>query len=332
MPAAAQSRGIRPAQRPATSSGPLVSIVISNFNYAEFLAIAIDSALAQTYREFEVIVVDDGSTDHSAEVIDRYADRVTAVFKPNGGQASAFNTGVEHSQGELVCLLDADDVFEPDKVRRVVAAAIAHPEAHLIHHRMRMVDESGCPMHAPFPRCLPHGDVRAESQRTGGWILSSLSSALTFRRAYLDRVCPIPLHHSGRNPDGRALRVYPDTYLSMPAGLLAPVAAVPAPLSLYRVHGDNASRKIRRRGSDDPHLISQLAIHEAEVATARRLLHDVFDQQVSLTVEDHLGYQMARHAMGHITTREIVGRVMKTSSLPFTVRVRETVCVLAGRR
>ena len=73
---------------------PLVSIVIDNFNYARFVGAAIDSALAQSYAPVEVVVVDDGSTDHSREVISSYADRVSAIFKPNGGHASAFNAGV----------------------------------------------------------------------------------------------------------------------------------------------------------------------------------------------------------------------------------------------
>jgi len=76
-----------------------VSIIIDNYNYGRFLGEAIDSALAQTYPHVEVIVVDDGSTDNSREVIAKYGDRIIPVLKENGGQASAFNAGLLRPRG-----------------------------------------------------------------------------------------------------------------------------------------------------------------------------------------------------------------------------------------
>jgi glycosyltransferase involved in cell wall biosynthesis len=101
---------------------PLVSILINNYNYGHFLADAIDSALAQTYPHVEVIVVDDGSTDHSRAVIANYGDKIISVLKANGGQASAFNAGFAAAQGEIICFLDADDICLPTKVAEVVNA------------------------------------------------------------------------------------------------------------------------------------------------------------------------------------------------------------------
>ena len=89
----------------------LASIIINNYNYGRFLADAIDSALSQTYPHVEVIVVDDGSTDSSRVIIGRYGDRITAVLKENGGQASAFNAGFRVSLGETIVFLDADDIL-----------------------------------------------------------------------------------------------------------------------------------------------------------------------------------------------------------------------------
>jgi glycosyltransferase involved in cell wall biosynthesis len=106
----------------ALMSRPLASILINNYNYARFLDEAIGSALGQTYPSKEIIVVDDGSTDNSREIISRYGDRIIPILKENGGQASAFNAGVARCQGDILCFLDSDDFFHPDKLERVAAA------------------------------------------------------------------------------------------------------------------------------------------------------------------------------------------------------------------
>src|SRR5687768_5034795 len=95
------------------ADAPLVSVVINNYNYGRYLGPAIDSALQQSYPCVEVIVVDDGSTDHSRAVIAGYGHRIIPIYKANGGQASALNAGYEESQGEIVIFLDADDLLGP---------------------------------------------------------------------------------------------------------------------------------------------------------------------------------------------------------------------------
>ena len=81
-------------------SGPRVSVVVNNFNYERYLGEAIDSALAQDHDDVEVVVVDDGSTDGSADVVRAYGSRVVPVLKPNGGQGSAFNAGFAAATGD----------------------------------------------------------------------------------------------------------------------------------------------------------------------------------------------------------------------------------------
>jgi glycosyltransferase involved in cell wall biosynthesis len=103
-----------------TTVPPLVSILINNYNYGRFLEAAIASALNQTYAHIEVIVVDDGSTDHSPELIAGYGDRIIPILKTNGGQSSAMNAGLAASQGDIICFLDADDLFLPEKVAEIV--------------------------------------------------------------------------------------------------------------------------------------------------------------------------------------------------------------------
>ena len=92
---------------------PRVSIVVNNFNYERYVGEAIDSALAQDHDDVEVVVVDDGSTDGSPEVIASYAERIVPVLKSNGGQGSAFNAGFAAATGAAVIFLDADDRLAP---------------------------------------------------------------------------------------------------------------------------------------------------------------------------------------------------------------------------
>src|SRR3954449_8708213 len=99
-----------------------VAVVVNNFNYERFLSTAIESALAQTHPDVEVVVVDDGSTDGSREVIAGYGDRVRAVYKENGGQASAFNAAFAACTGDVVIFLDADDALLPQTAARAAAA------------------------------------------------------------------------------------------------------------------------------------------------------------------------------------------------------------------
>ena len=125
---------------------PLVSILINNYNYGRFLGAAIESALSQDYPSIEIVVVDDGSTDNSRDIIDRYAGRIISVIKENGGQASAFNAGFAASQGEILCFLDADDLFNPEKVGRVVKAFLEqglNSRSLMVHHLLAVKNETG---------------------------------------------------------------------------------------------------------------------------------------------------------------------------------------------
>lgn len=101
---------------------PLVSCVIAVFNGEAYLHEAIDSLLAQDYPHVEIIVVDDGSTDRTADVIERYGDRLRVLSQPNRGVSIARNRGVEMASGRLLCFLDADDLLDPSKIGTQVSA------------------------------------------------------------------------------------------------------------------------------------------------------------------------------------------------------------------
>src|SRR5271163_2848528 len=100
-------------------TAPLFTVLIDTFNYGKYVEEAVRSALEQDFpaEEFEVLVVDDGSTDDTAARLEKFAGRIRYEHKPNGGQASAFNFGVKRARGEFIALLDADDIWLPNKLQ-----------------------------------------------------------------------------------------------------------------------------------------------------------------------------------------------------------------------
>lgn len=130
---------------------PLVSVAIATYNCARFLPEAIRSALAQTHRDIEVLVVDDGSEDDTTAVLAEFAHdpRLRAVRIEHAGHAPAKNHAASLARGEWIAFLDADDVWLPQKLERQLAAAEAHPEAAVVYCRRRVIDEDGRPMVVP---------------------------------------------------------------------------------------------------------------------------------------------------------------------------------------
>jgi hypothetical protein len=124
----------------------LVSVVIPNYNHAPYVGDAIRSVLAQTYRPCEIVVVDDGSTDESRDVIAAFGDRVRFVRQGNRGLSAARNSGIMASTGVLIGVLDADDMYEPDYLSTLVPALQANPDAAGIYCGYRFVDHENHPL------------------------------------------------------------------------------------------------------------------------------------------------------------------------------------------
>lgn len=237
---------------------PLVSILINNYNYDRFIAQAIDSALSQTYSRIEVIVVDDGSTDHSRDIITSYGDRIIPVLKPNGGQASAFNVGVEHSQGDLLFFLDSDDCFLPDKVEKIAALfeKLTPKNTNItICHGREIIDEKG--QHREFERINSSCEWREisknkRSKTINGQTLTQISNADEVYR-YAKKYRYIPF--LGAPTSGVAMtrtlaeQIFPltcenikvraDDFLVKAASLLGDIYFLEEPFIQYRVHGTN---------------------------------------------------------------------------------------------
>jgi glycosyltransferase involved in cell wall biosynthesis len=122
---------------------PRVSVVIPVYNGAGTIGRALQSVFEQTFTDYEVVVVDDGSTDRTHAVVKQYGDRVRLVEQPNRGQSAARNNGVRHSSGEFLALLDADDEWLPRKLELTVAAMLADPDAALVYSDIIVVNEAG---------------------------------------------------------------------------------------------------------------------------------------------------------------------------------------------
>jgi glycosyltransferase involved in cell wall biosynthesis len=132
-----------------------VSVIITCYNYGIYLPRALESVLMQTYKDLEVVMVNDGSTDDTEAVARRYLTdpRVKYLSQPNGGQAKAKNAGIRCTKSEFVAFLDADDIWDPCKLEKQLPL-FADPSVGVVYSRMRFIDEKGRPS-ASSPRQLP---------------------------------------------------------------------------------------------------------------------------------------------------------------------------------
>lgn len=214
-------------------STPLVSIIINNYNYAEFLDDAIDSALCQSYSNLEIIVVDDGSRDHSISVIDKYRDQIICLEKNNGGQASAMNYGFSICRGEFVLFLDSDDSLYSSAVSLCMqkvtekAGKISKIQAPLeIKSKQKDLNGKRFPyqsLRSGLLRefILKHGPASYPSPPTSGNLWS---------RQFLSQVFPIP---------ESLYRKSADAYLFTLAPLFGQFITVESPIGKYRLHARN---------------------------------------------------------------------------------------------
>jgi glycosyltransferase involved in cell wall biosynthesis len=212
----------------------LVSIIINNYNYGRFLGEAIESALHQSYAHTEIIVVDDGSTDHSREVIARYGDRIIPVLKENGGQSSAFYAGFQQSYGKIIMFLDSDDLLLPHTAAAVAEAFEAEPGLSKVQYRLEIVDAMGNPTggHTPPKKIpMPSGDLRRHTLLFPDDICSPPTSGNAFAASTLEQILPMP-----ESPNNRTSADY---YLLNLAPLFGPIASLTAVGGRYRVHGQN---------------------------------------------------------------------------------------------
>jgi glycosyltransferase involved in cell wall biosynthesis len=203
-----------------TEQQPLVSVVIPVYNGARYLRAALESVFAQTYRSFEVIVVDDGSIDDSGKIAQSFPE-VHYIRQENQGVAAARNNGIAVARGEFFAFLDQDDLWTPEKLRLQIGHLLSHPDLGYSLTHQQFFLEPGATLPAWFRKEL------LSSVHTG-WVLGTL----VVRRTVFDTVGNFSTGYSAANDSDWFFR-------AKAAGI--PMAVVPELLLLKRIHGANDS-------------------------------------------------------------------------------------------
>ena len=251
-----------------------VSVIIPNYNYEQFVGAAIDSALAIDWPNVEVIVVDDGSTDGSRAVIERYTGRVTSIFQKNAGQLIACSNGFAQSKGDLILFLDSDDLVDPSIIREAVA--VSRPGVSKVQFQMQTIDELGNLLGSFHPQYkgIPTSD------QIRRWLINTTSypsppgSGNIYSKDLVKKVfqlCPA-IHDTAS-----------DSALITAAPLFGDVMVVDKPLVFYRIHGRNDGSLT---SLDANRLRAQL-----EKAMARSAYAQMVGNSLGITIADQAMFQ-----------------------------------------
>lgn len=228
----------------------LVSAIIPTYNRANYVTAAIESALAQHFDDLEIIVVDDGSTDLTSEVIKPYLDRIQYIRQDNKGEAVARNTAIMASQGEYVALLDSDDLWLPGKLARQVSFLEANPDVGMVACHAIAIDARGDPL----------GDTPLYPFQGHGWVSLEtvvLRSPLPVDTLIIRRKClPTP------TPFTPGVVYGADWEMCLRLGSRAPIWFIDETLAAVRVHDNNITVPLATQSAVDMKLESRLGVIE----------------------------------------------------------------------
>ena len=255
---------------------PRVSVLVPVYNGQTYLAEALDSALAQSYRSFEVIVVDDGSTDASAAIARMFSfrsdNRIKVVSQANAGLPAARNAAMAAAQGEFFALLDADDVWLPNHLAHAVAALDADPALGLVHANIERIDGVGRSLGTPMRFWRMQEDPFAAIALRHEHV--SCPTAV-FRRACIDQVGPFDTAFTGLGCEDRELWLRIAQHWKL--RYLDVVSA------RYRVHGNNMSGNREKMAMARRKLVEKLATMPRGAALARHaaaMVHSDFGHEL----------------------------------------------------
>lgn len=210
---------------------PKVSVIIPNFNNAHYVVSAIQSVLNQSYQDFEIIVVDDGSTDNSRETIAQFGTKVRYLWQANQGLAGARNTGIRAAQGELIGLLDADDLWLPTYLATMLDLCQESPQSAVYYCAAQCIDSNG----VKLPRVL--GVPAASSEPIYQTLVRAnflIPSTIVMRRGVV----------MAAGLFDQQLRSCEDWDLWLRIGTNARFTGISEPLVLYRLHNSSLSANV----------------------------------------------------------------------------------------
>lgn len=216
----------------------LVTVVIPNYNYAHYLRECVDSVLAQTYPDIEIIVVDDGSKDGSRDVLESYGTQITVIFQQNQGVSAARNNGAVAGRGEFIAFLDADDVWLPGKVEKQIERFTVEPALGLVHVGVDEIDADGNSLLQRLEGS--DGDAVEDLLMLGRKGVLGGGSGLLVRRSVFDEVGGFDLR----------LSTSADFDFFLQVAKRYDVGFVPEILLRYRVHGSNMHGNIQAMEHD----------------------------------------------------------------------------------
>lgn len=270
-------------------TAPLVSVVMPVYNGQAFLAQAVESVLAQTFKAVELIAVDDGSTDGSPEILAEYSSRIRVVRRANAGVSAARNAGIAAARGELIAFLDQDDWWMPEKVTRQVELFQTDDRVGLVHTAVAYYDEClGRQVGPQNPAARPEamiGDCY-ESLLLGNPLVNS---SVLLRRSALEEIGGLNLSIRGNTVQ--------DYDLWLRTAQRWRLAYVPEPLTVFRLHANQGHRDRRAMLRDELDLLLRQRTKSAWTATtsgARRLA-DLHDSLATAHFEAGDGWEARRH-------------------------------------
>ncbi len=207
-----------------------VSVVMPTFNGAKYIEQAIDSALAQTYPSLEIIVVDDGSTDATAELVKSYGDKVTYILQQNQGTAAAYNKGITAASGDLVAFLEQDDIWQPEKNAQQVRLFATNDRLGMVFSPVHLLQEGAPSKHSDLDDQQGEGVCSFADFFARNRVLNC--SSVMVRRDVLQHVGGFHKH----------LKLGFDYDLWLRISAEYGVYCLATPFTIYRIHGDNQSK------------------------------------------------------------------------------------------
>jgi glycosyltransferase involved in cell wall biosynthesis len=234
-----------------------VSVIIPNYNYAQYIGQAIESVLLQTYSNIEIIVVNNGSTDNSLEILEKYRDRIFIVNQQNLGQSGARKSGLMHSKGEYIAFLDADDIWEPQKIEKQIALFSSTTE--LVYSGINLFSERDQKIVSTYIPIFRGSCSSAFIEFPGVSIVVSGESTVIFTRSLLEKV-------GGFDPELNSAAGW-DFFRR--CSKFTNFDFVSEPLANYRIHSSNMSKSSKNTIDDIRKAYKKLFDDELWVITQR---------------------------------------------------------------